>query len=335
MSTTSCKQIMNYRILGKTGYSISEVSLGTWQLGSKWGDPFDEKVAIDTMEAAYRAGINFFDTADVYQGGLSEKAIGKFIKTKRDKIYVVTKCGRRLSPHNAEGYNNENLKKFVDESLENMGVNSLDLVLLHCPPTDVYYRKDVFDALDHLKAEGKIMHYGVSVERVEEAIKAMDFDISAVEIIFNMFRLKPAELFFSLAKKNNVGIITRVPLASGILSGKFDMNTTFGARDHRRFNRNGESFDKGETFSGVDYQTGIAAANELKMKLKTDSLALSALRYILMYAEVSTVIPGASNATQIMENVKASVMPAFTEEQMEIVKEVYDRSIKQFVHYSW
>jgi len=326
---------MNYRILGKTGYLVSEISLGTWQLGSKWGESFDENVAIETMEAAYKEGINFFDTADVYQDGLSEKAIGKFIKTKRDKIFVVTKCGRRLSPHNAEGYNRGNLEKFVDASLKNMGVDSLDLILLHCLPTDVYYRKAAFDALDYLRAEGKIKHYGVSVERVEEAIKAMDFDISAVEIIFNMFRLRPAELFFGLAKKNDVGIIVRVPLASGLLSGKYDMNTTFGARDHRSFNRNGEAFDKGETFSGVDYQTGLAAAKELKVKLGTDFLAHSALRYILMYAEVSTVIPGASNAIQIMENAKASVLPAFTEEQMAVVKQIYDCSIRPQVHYSW
>lgn len=326
---------MHYRILGKTGYKVSEISLGTWQLGSKWGEAFDENVAIETLEAAYREGINFLDTADVYQGGLSEKAIGKFLKTKKDKIFVVTKCGRRLDPHNAAGYNLENLTKFVDASLKNLDVDSLDLILLHCPPTDTYYKRETFDALDSLKKEGKIKHYGVSVERVEEAIKAMDYDISAVEIIFNMFRLRPAELFFGLAQKHGVGIIVRVPLASGLLSGKYDRRTTFGAKDHRTFNRNGEAFDKGETFSGVDYETGLAAAEELKKKLNTDSLALSALRYILMYDEVSTVIPGASNAAQIAENAKACLLPAFTEEQMAVVKKVYDRSIRPLVHHSW
>ena len=326
---------MNYRILGKTDYPVSEISLGTWQLGSKWGEPYDEKVAMDTLEAAYKEGINFIDTADVYQDGLSEKAIGKFLKTKKDKIYVVTKCGRKLSPHTTEGYNKQNLTQFVEASLKNMGVECLDLILLHCPPTDLYYTREAFEVLDSLKAEGKIKHYGVSVERVEEAIKAMDYDISAVEIIFNMFRLRPADLFFELAKRNNIGIIVRVPLASGLLSGKYDAKTTFGAQDHRSYNRSGKAFDKGETFSGVDYETGLAAAKELTLKLGTDSLALSALRYILMYDAVSTIIPGASSAIQITENAKASSLPAFTAEQMAIVEQIYNRLIRPLVHHAW
>lgn len=326
---------MKYRVLGKTGFNISEVSLGTWQLGSKWGDEFNEEVALETLEAAYEQGINCFDTADIYQGGLSEKAIGKFIKSKEDRVYIITKCGRKLNPHITEGYNKENITEFVNESIKNMDVDSLDLVLLHCPPTDVYYKKEVFDALDELKAEGKIKHYGVSVERIEEAIKAMDYDISAVEIIFNMFRIKPSELFFELAKKNNIGVIVRVPLASGLLTGKYTENTTFGANDHRSYNRNGEFFDKGETFAGVNYLTGVKAAQELKERLGTESLALSALRYILMYDEVSTVIPGASNPKQIQDNAKACELPAFTESEMNIVKEVYDRDIKPTVHYLW
>ena len=326
---------MNYRVLGKTGFDISEVSLGTWQLGSKWGDEFSEEIALETLEAAYEQGINCLDTADIYQGGLSEKAIGKFIKSKKDRVYVITKCGRKLNPHVAEGYNKENITEFVNSSLENMGIDSLDLVLLHCPPTDVYYKKEVFNALDELKAEGKIKHYGVSVERVEEAIKAMDYDISAVEIIFNMFRLRPSELFFELAKKNNIGVIVRVPLASGLLTGKYNESTTFGANDHRSYNRNGDFFDKGETFAGVNYSTGIKAAQELKKRLESEALALSALRYILMYNEVSTVIPGASNPKQIQENAKACELPPFTESEMNIVKEIYDRDIKPTVHYLW
>ncbi len=326
---------MNYRTLGKTGYEISEISLGTWQLGSKWGDAFSEEVALETLEAAYKEGINFFDTADIYQGGLSEKAIGKFLKSKKDKIYVVTKCGRKLNPHVAEGYNRENIVEFVNASLENMQVESLDLILLHCPPGEVYHRSEAFEALDDLKKEGKIQHYGVSVERVEEAIKAMDYDISAVEIIFNMFRLKPAETFFNLAKEKNVGIIVRVPLASGLLTGKYTLETKFGAEDHRNYNRNGEVFDKGETFSGVDYATGVKVAQELKDGLKTPDLSKTALRYILMYDAVSTVIPGASNPAQIAANAQAAALPAFTEEEMNLVKSAYDKEIRHLVHHLW
>ncbi|WP_373897779.1 aldo/keto reductase [Haloimpatiens sp. FM7315] len=326
---------MKYRVLGKTGFNISEISLGTWQLGSKWGEKFNKEAALETLQVAYDNGVNFFDTADVYQNGLSEKIIGKFIKDKKNKIYVVTKCGRKLNPHTTEGYNRENIISFVESSIKNMDVEVLDLVLLHCPPTDVFYKKEVFYALDKLKAEGKIKHYGVSVERIEEAIKAMDYDISVVEIIFNMFRLKPSELLFKLAKENNIGIIARVPLASGLLTGKYDENTNFSKNDHRNYNRNGEFFDKGETFAGVNYPTGIKAAEELKLRLNTESLALSALRYILMYDEVSTVIPGASTSKQIQENVKASSMDAFSDKQMEIVKEVYDNYIKPTVHFLW
>lgn len=325
---------MKYRVLGKTGFEISEISLGTWQLGAKWGEAFDEANAMDTLEAAYQAGINCFDTADIYQKGCSEKAIGKFIKSKKERIYVITKCGRKLNPHTVEGYNKENITSFVKQSLENMDVESLDIVLLHCPPTEVFYKKEVFDALDELKAAGLIQHYGVSVERVEEAVKASEYDISAVEIIFNMFRLKPSEIFADLAKKN-IGIIVRVPLASGMLTGKYDETTQFGEKDHRTFNRNGESFSKGETFSGVDYVTGIQAARELKERLGCESLALSALKYILMYPEVSTVIPGASRPEQIAENVKASDLPEFTEEEMSLVKEIYDTHIRELVHELW
>lgn len=251
---------MNYRILGKTGFRISEVSLGTWQLGSKWGDPFDKEVAFKTLEAACEQGINFFDTADIYQGGLSEKTIGEFLKGRSERIYVVTKCGRGLNPHNAEGYNAENIRRFVFNSLQNMQRDCLDMVLLHCPPSEVYSKQEVFDTLDALKREGRILHYGVSVERIDEALEAMNHDISAIEIIFNMFRLRPADELFAKAKQQNVGIIVRVPLASGLLSGKYTLETTFGKDDHRSYNRNGEFFDKGETFSGVDRRKGGTSA---------------------------------------------------------------------------
>lgn len=327
---------MKYRTLGKTGYKVSEISLGTWQLGSRWGDPFDEKVALETLEAAVENGINLFDTADIYQDSLSERAIGKFLLAHPDKrIYVVTKMGRDLNPHVAEGYNETNLRYFVNRSRKHQGVDSLDLTLLHCPPTSVYADRRVFDTLDKMKAEGLIRHYGVSIEKVEEGLAALDYDISAIEVIFNMFRIKPAEELFQKAAEKNVGIIVRVPLASGLLTGKYDHRTTFGPNDHRTFNRNGEAFDKGETFSGVDYITGVRAANRLKEELGTDDLATTALRWILMHPEVSVIIPGASRPEQIVSNVKASELPALTDREMQLVRTIYDEEIRPLVHQLW
>ena len=327
---------MNYRTLGKTGYKVSEISLGTWQLGSRWGDPFNEEVALQTLQAAVDNGINLFDTADIYQDALSERAIGKFLLTHPDKrIYVVTKMGRDLNPHVAEGYNEENLRYFVNRSRRQQGVETLDLTLLHCPPTSVYADKRVFTALDKMKAEGLIRHYGVSIEKVEEGLAALEHDISAIEVIFNMFRLKPAEELFQKAAEKNVGIIVRVPLASGLLTGKYDHRTTFGPNDHRTFNRNGEAFDKGETFSGVDYSTGLRAANRLKEELGTDNLAATALRWILMHPEVSVIIPGASRPDQIVKNVKASELPALTDKEMQAVRKIYDEEIRPLVHQLW
>ncbi|MFC6254219.1 aldo/keto reductase [Secundilactobacillus hailunensis] len=325
---------MNYRTLGKTGFNISDVSLGTWQLGGKWGDPFDIDDATATLEEAYEQGVNFFDTADGYQGGNSEKAVGAFVKTHPD-VHFTTKIGRKEEPLSAEHFNPEHLTRYVDESLSNMGLEALDLVLLHCPPMSIYYTPETFFTLDKLKKAGKIKNYGVSVERVEEAIKAMDYDVSAVEIIFNMFRLRPSKLFFDLAKKNNVGILARVPLASGLLTGKFTADTKFGKDDQRTTNRNGELFDKGETFSGVDYLTGVKAAQELKQRLGTDNLAAIALRYILMFDAVTAAIPGASSPEQIERNTVASDLPALKPEQMQVVQDVYDQYIKNPVDYLW
>lgn len=324
---------MEYPTLGKTGFKISEVSLGTWQLGGKWGAEFNEKDAMDTLEAAYEHGVNYFDTADIYQNGASEKTVGQFIKKHPDVNYS-TKIGRKEEPLSTEHFDAEHIRKYVDDCLKNLDVDSLDLVLLHCPPMETYYQPETFKALDALKAEGKIKNYGVSVERVEEAIKALDYDISAVEIIFNMFRLRPASLFFDLAKKHNVGILARVPLASGLLTGKYTADTKFAPTDHRANNRHGELFSKGETFSGVDYLTGVKAADELKEHLGTD-LADTALRYILMYDAVSAVIPGASNPTQIERNTSAAEVPALTDAQMEIVLDVYNKYIKDPVEYEW
>ena len=328
---------MNYRTLGKTGFKVSEISLGTWQIGGRWGEPFNEKIALQTINKAIDLGVNFIDTADVYGGGLSEKAVGKVIKGRKERIYVATKCGRKLNPHVASGYNRSNIVAFVEDSLKNMGLEVLDLLQLHCPPTEVYDQPQVFAALDDLRKAGKILHYGVSVEKVVEAVKAIEYpNVASVQIIFNMFRQKPAEFFFNEAIRNNVGIIVRVPLASGLLSGKMNKNTHFSTGDHRSFNRNGEQFDKGETFSGVNFETGLKAVEELKQVLPMDiPLAQNALRWILMYKAVSCIIPGASNESQASSNLVASGLPALTAEQMARVEAIYDKNIKQTVHHLW
>jgi len=328
---------MQYRVLGKTGFKISEVALGTWQLGGKWGEIYDEKNAEATLRKAFEEGINFFDTADVYGDRRSERSIGKFVRGISDRVYVATKCGRRLSPHVSAGYNDRNIRQFVEDSLENMQLETLDLIQLHCPPTEVYYRPEVFETLDALKKEGKILHYGVSVEKVEEALKAIEYPgMASIQIIFNMFRQRPAELFFPQAEKKNVGIIVRVPLASGLLSGKFKKDTRFGAQDHRFFNREGKAFDKGETFSGVDYNTGIEAVEELK-KLFSEkaNLAQIALRWVLMFKEVSCVIPGASRVDQVEPNARSSELAPLTDAQMKGVQAIYAKHFKSVVHQLW
>ncbi|MGS0973065.1 MAG: aldo/keto reductase [Candidatus Izemoplasmataceae bacterium] len=327
---------MKKRVLGKTNIEVSEISLGTWQLGSKWGDPFDKDVALKTLHNATKYGINCYDTADVYQDGESEKVIGEYIKSLDQKPFVITKNGRRLPTQTVEGYSEENIRQFVDDSRKNLDVDKLDMVLLHCPPTDLYYHPEVFEWMDALKKEGKIKHYGVSVERIEEGLKALDYEgVEAIEIIFNMFRLRPTEYFFQRAKEANVGVIVRVPLASGLLTGKFTKESTFSSGDHRQFNRNGEAFDKGETFSGVDFALGLKAVDELKKVFKGQNLAQVALRYILMFDAVSTVIPGASKAEHVASNVKAIDLPPLSQEEMNKVKEIYDLYIKNPVHYLW
>jgi aryl-alcohol dehydrogenase-like predicted oxidoreductase len=293
-------------------------------------------VALNTLIAATATGINVFDTADVYQGGLSEKTIGQYIKSLEVKPFIITKTGRRLEKQTKEGYSEENLRKFIDDSRKNLDMDTLDMVLLHCPPTDVYYTPEVFQILDKLKAEGKIKHYGVSVERIEEGLKAMDYEgVDAIEIIFNMFRLRPIEEFFVKAVKKNVGVIVRVPLASGLLTGKYSAKTTFGKDDHRTFNRNGEVFDKGETFSGVSFDKGLKAVEALKKEFKTQDLTQIALRWVLMFDAVSTVIPGASKPEYVYQNANAALLPPLTEDQMQAVRDIYDDYIKDPVHYLW
>ncbi len=327
---------MKYRVLGKTGFKVSEVSLGTWQLGGKWGEKFNWDTAEAILHQAVESGVNFLDTADVYNDGLSEEAIGKFLKKLDGKVYVATKSGRKLNPHNAEGYNRKNITGFVEDSLKRLDIETLDLIQLHCPPTEVYFKTEIFEVLDDLKKGGKIRHYGVSVEKVEEALAAIQHPgVASVQIIYNIFRLKPAEIFFKEAYKNNVGIIVRVPLASGLLSGKYNKNTLFSEGDHRNFNRDGKAFDRGETFSGVPYEIGLEAVEELKKIFPPGDLARFALRWVLVDKNVSCVIPGASNVEQVISNSSASDMPPLSKEQMDYVERVYGDYIKDHVHRLW
>jgi aryl-alcohol dehydrogenase-like predicted oxidoreductase len=328
---------MNYRTLGKTGFKVSEISLGTWQVGGKWGSSFDQTNAGHILNTAVDNGINFIDTADVYSDGDSEKAVGSFIRSRKERIVVATKCGRRLNPHNSDAYQPDILRKFVEDSLRNMGLETLDLIQLHCPPTEVYYRPEIFELFDKLKTEGKILNLGVSVEKVEEALKAIEYsNVTTVQIIFNIFRQRPSELFFKEAKKKNVGIIVRVPLASGLLSGTYKPSTSFAEGDHRTFNRKGEAFDKGETFSGIDYETGLNAVEELKKLFpQYNNLSPIALKWILMFDEVSCIIPGASNPEQVVSNIQALSLKDLTKEQVGGINAIYERSIKKLVHHWW
>lgn len=328
---------MNFRTLGKSNLKISEISLGTWQVGGKWGETFNHQNADKILNKAIDSGINFIDTADVYSDGESEKkAVGRLVKSRSEKIYVATKCGRKINPHVNVGYTTEVLKKFVEDSLKNMGLETLDLIQLHCPPTEVFYRPEIFELFDKLKKEGKIQNLGVSIEKVEEGIKAMEYpNVCSIQFIYNMFRQRPNELLFDLAKKNNIGLIARVPLASGLLTGKFSKETTFDKDDHRNFNRNGEAFDKGETFSGVDFEKGLLAVKELKNFFQEESLPQIALKWILQSPEISCVIPGASNVKHLESNLKAGEFPELNLKQLAAIKEIYNKHVKQDVHQRW
>ena len=328
---------MKTRTLGHTGYEVSEVGFGSWAIGGSWGDVAEED-AMAALHAAAEAGVNFFDTADVYGDGRSERLIARLRREHSGSdLIVATKAGRRLDPHNADGYTQVNLEAFVDRSLKNLEVETLDLLQLHCPPTEVYYRPEVFDALDNLVAKGKVRAYGVSVERVEEALKAIEYPgVASVQIIFNAFRLRPSERFFSEAAKRNVGILARVPLASGMLTGKLTATSVFAADDHRNFNRHGEAFDVGETFSGVPYEVGLAAVEGLRSLVPPEAtMAQWALAWILSFPEVSTVIPGAKNPQQSEANAAASDLAPLNGETMAAAKNVYDRLIRPHVHQRW
>lgn len=327
---------MKYREFGRTGWQVSTVSFGAWAIGADWGQ-VDKEDAIATLHTALDEGVNLFDTADVYGDGRSEKLLAQLKRERTEDFYIITKAGRRLNPHTADGYNRENLTGFVERSLVNLETETLDLVQLHCPPTEVYYRPEVFSILDELVQAGKIRYYGVSVEKVEEALKAMEYPgVQSVQIIFNIFRQRPSELFFSEAQRRKVGILARVPLSSGMLTGKFSVQSKFTTNDHRQYNRHGEFFDVGETFSGVDYDLSLEAIEKLRILVPQEvSMAQFALRWILMFEAVSCAIPGAKNSQQAADNVKAADLPQLSDETMAAVKEIYDSMIKEHVHHKW
>lgn len=327
---------MQYRQLGRTGWKVSTVSFGAWAIGGAWGS-VDDKDSLAALHRAIDLGVNFIDTADVYGDGRSERLIAQLKKERKENIIVATKAGRRLNPHVAGAYNRKNLNAFVERSLKNLSTEAIDLLQLHCPPTEVFYMPETFGVLDDLVKAGKVRHYGVSVEKVEEALKAIEFpNVKTVQIIFNIFRQRPAELFFGEAARREVGILARVPLASGMLTGKLSAKSRFEPDDHRAFNRHGEAFDRGETFSGVDYEAGLKAVEQLRALIPGGwSMSQFALRWILMFEAVTCAIPGAKNPAQAESNILAADRPALDAETMSKVRAIYDEHVRELVHHYW
>ncbi len=328
---------MNQRQFGSIGKQVSEIGFGAWAIGGSWGD-VSESDAKAALHAALDSGTTFIDTADVYGDGRSERIIAAVLKERGGtRPFVATKAGRRLSPHVAQGYTAVNLNAFVERSLKNLETDCLDLVQLHCPPTEVYYRPEVFEAMDAMVAAGKIRHYGVSVEKVEEGLKAIEYPgVRSVQIIYNIFRQRPADLFMREARERGVAVIVRVPLASGLLTGKMAANTTFAADDHRHFNRDGQAFDKGETFAGVPYEVALKAVGDIRPLVPEGvTMAQFALRWILMNQGVTTVIPGAKNAQQAKANNAASDLPPLSDSAMTALRALYVESIAPYVHQQW
>ena len=327
---------MEYRPLGRTGWNVSTISFGAWAIGGTWG-AVDDRESLSALNRALDRGVNFFDTADVYGDGHSEKLLARLRRERRDPFYVATKAGKRLKPFVAEGFNRENLTAFVERSLKNLETHALDLLQLHCPPSDVYYQPEVFGILDDLVSAGKVLFYGVSVERVEDALKAIEYPgVQSVQIVYNIFRQRPADLLFSEAKRRRVGIVARLPLSSGLLAGKLSARSVFTGDDHRQFNRNGEAFDRGETFSGIPYTTGLSLVEELRPLVPGDlPMATWALRWILMNDAVTCAIPGAKRPDQVDENVSAVDLPPLPAATMAKVHEIYDRRIRPLVHQYW
>jgi aryl-alcohol dehydrogenase-like predicted oxidoreductase len=328
---------MNYRPLGRTGMTVSTIGFGAWAIGGSWG-PVDDEQSMQALHAAVDAGVNFIDTADVYGDGHSERLVARLRRERpRDTIWVATKAGRRLPTQSCEGYSRANLTQWIDRSLGNLQVETIDLLQLHCPPSALYAQDEVFALLDDLVTAGKVRHYGVSVETVDEALAAMRHPgVQSIQIIFNMFRMKPAERVFAAATEHRVGILARVPLASGLLTGKLRADTLFAADDHRSFNREGEMFDKGETLSGVPYEAGLEAVERLRRIIPPGvSMAQLALRWILMFDAVTTAIPGARTATQARENTSAASLPPIDPHTMNAIQRVYDDVIREDVHGNW
>jgi len=327
---------MQYRGLARTDWKVSVVSFVAWAIGGTWG-PVKDTESLAALHRAVELGINFFDTADVYGDGRSERLLAQLRREHSETIYITTKAGRRLNPHTAEGYNRKNLTAFVERSLSNLDTEALDLLQLHCPPIQVYYMPDVFAVLDDLVEAGKIRYYGVSVEKVEEALRAIEYpNVQSVQIIFNMFRHRPAELLFKQARKRKVGVLARVPLASGMLTGKLKPDTTFAPDDHRTFNRRGQAFDRGETFSGVDYNVGLQAVDQLKAICPAEmTMVQFALRWILMFDAVACAIPGAKRPSQVEQNCAAADLPLLSDETMAKVRTIYDSHIRELVHHYW
>lgn len=322
---------------GRTGRKVSQIGFGAWAIGAAWGEVNDDE-AVSALHTALDNGMTFIDTADVYGNGHSEQLIAKVVKERGgERPYIATKLGRKLPQQTVAGYSMANIENYVNQSLKNLQTETLDLVQLHCPSTDLYYHPEVFERMDLLVKSGKIQNYGVSVERVEEALKAIEYpNVVSVQIIFNVFRQRPAELFFKKAQERKVAVIARVPLASGLLSGKFKADTQFEKTDHRLFNRNGESFDVGETFSGVPYQVGLDAVERIRPLVSGDStMAKLSLRWILMFEAVTVVIPGARNPAQARGNAEAAMLPPLPKDVMEMIARIYAEDVKKYVHQKW
>jgi aryl-alcohol dehydrogenase-like predicted oxidoreductase len=327
---------VQYRELGRTGWKISSISFGAWAIGGTWG-PVSDRESLAALHVALDNGVNFFDTADVYGDGHSERLLAQLRRERSENFFVATKAGRRLDPHTAGGYNRENLTSFVERSLKNLETDTLDLLQLHCPPTEVYYMPEVFGILDDLTNAGKLRHYGVSVEKVEEALKAIEYpDVQSVQIIFNLFRQRPRDLFFAEAERRRIGILARLPLSSGMLSGKLTRDSRFDSDDHRTFNRQGEAFDRGETFSGLNYERGLQAVEALRPLVPPGmTMTQMALRWILMFPAVTCAIPGAKRPAQVEENLRAAELPALADETMSGIAAIYDQQVRAYVHHYW
>ncbi|WP_273835359.1 aldo/keto reductase [Guptibacillus sedimenti] len=323
---------MKYRQLGQTDLKVSEVSFGTWAIGGAWGKTNDAQ-ALESLQYAIDAGVNFFDTADVYGDGHSEELLAKATKGQEDKIHIATKFCRAGDIYDQATYSEESVRSYCEASLKRLERDQIDLFQIHCPPIEILKDGAVFQVLDKLKEEGKIRYYGVSVETVEEGLLCLDYPgVSTLQVIFNLFRQKPLEELFPKAYEQGVGILTRVPLASGLLTGKFKKNSTFEKDDHRHFNRNGEAFNVGETFAGIEFEKGVELSSEIDWIARDrESMTTAALKWILEHKEVSCVIPGFKNSDQVKQNLKAVEVPDFTKEEMEKLKAFYEQEVHELI----